>query len=627
MPATKSKVGIPNRQVRPGAPKIHQFMAAPVTPIQHAPAGKMRVFSISVLLSVLVLAVYSPVGRHPFIDYDDYLYIVNNAHVKSGLNWDTFKWSLTATEQSNWHPLTWLSHALDCQLFGLNPAGHHWTNLAFHIVNAVLLFLLLLCVTGATWRSLLVASLFALHPLNVESVAWVAERKNLLSTLFFLLTLGAYGWYVRGLQVGRYLLVTLLFAFGLAAKPMLVTLPFVLLLLDYWPLQRVKNWSGPTSVFPVVQLPLSRVVAEKLPLMAMSLGSCIITIVAQNRAVIPTFALPISVRLRTVPYAYAMYLWKMVWPARLALIYPYPGLKLPLWFPLVDGILLVAITVMAWKLRSRRPYVALGWAWFLGMSVPIIGIVQVGDQVVADRYAYLPLIGLFIIVVWGLADLADHLRLSAAVRTVAVVLIAVSLLLVTRQQISYWRGSVDLWQHALQVTRNNSMAEEFLANDLFVEGRPGEAMVHMRNYANLEPLDPLAHVRVGADYQDHGQFAPAIREYETAIRGTVVLNRRGFPGLTSEMLASTYANLAIIHSKIGQQSQAQNEMNRALSTNPAAIDDMTGQLIQSIAANRTAQGYERLGYIMKLIGHEEDAQQAFSWARRMDPRIVLPPGY
>ena len=627
MPSAKSKVGTPNKQVRPCAPKIHQFVASPVTPLQRTPPGKMRVFSISVLLMVLTLAVYSPVGKHPFIDYDDYLYIVNNTHVKSGLNWETFRWSLTATEQSNWHPLTWLSHALDCQLFGLNPAGHHWTNLAFHILNAVLLFLLLLRVTGATWRSLLVASLFALHPLNVESVAWVAERKNLLSTLFFLLTLGAYGWYVRGLQVWRYLLVTLLFALGLAAKPMLVTLPFVLLLLDYWPLRRVENWSRPTSVFPVVQIPLSRIVVEKLPLMAMSLGSCIITMVAQNQAVIPTLALPISVRLRTVPYAYAMYLWKMVWPARLALIYPYPGLKLPLWIPLVDGILLASITVVAWKLRARRPYVVFGWTWFLGMAVPIIGIVQVGDQVVADRYAYLPLIGLFIIVVWGIADLADRLQLNAAVRTVALVLIALSMLLVTRQQISYWKGSDGLWQHALQVTTNNSMAEEFLANDLFVEGRPVEAMVHMRNYANLEPLDPLAHVRVGADYQDHGQFAPAIREYETAIRGTVVLNRQGFPGLTSEMLASTYANLAIIHSKIGQQSQAQNEMNRALSTNPAAIDDMTSQLIQSIAANRTAQGYERLGYIMKLIGHEEDAQQAFSWARRMDPRIVLPPGY
>jgi hypothetical protein len=588
--------------------------------------GVRKVLAASALLALVTLLLYSPVGQHPFIDYDDYFYVVENAHVKSGLKWDTLTWALTSTEESNWHPVTWLSHALDCQFYGLKPSGHHWTSVVLHAANVVLLFLLLQRVTGTFWRSLAVAGLFALHPLNVESVAWVAERKNVLSTLFFLLALGSYGWYARRPKIPRYLVVALFFVLGLASKPMVITLPFVLLLIDSWPLRRIKGWSEPASAFPTPQQDLSRILLEKLPLLAISVGSAIVTLIAQEQVVVTTVALPVGVRLRTVPYAYATYLWKMLWPAKLAPIYPHPGLTLPIWVVILDAIVLIAVSAEVWRQRRRYPYLAVGWAWFLGTAIPVIGIVQVGDQVVADRYAYVPLIGIFITIAWGATALADRMRVGVPVRVVVGTFLLGAISFATWHQISYWSDSVTLWQHALKVTTTNAMAEGFLANDLLLQDRSHEAMVHMRNYANLEPLDPMAHVRVAADYQDHGQWPLAIKEYEAAIRGTVVLNRRGFPGLTLQMLAVTHANLAVIYSQIGDQRQAQASMNKALATDAPTVDQMMGQLVQALATNRNAQGYLRLGCLLRLVGHEEEAQQAFSWAKRLDPQVVLPPG-
>jgi hypothetical protein len=588
--------------------------------------GARKVLITSALLVVFTLALYSPVGNHPFIDYDDYFYVVENAHVKAGLKWDTLAWAMTSTEESNWHPVTWLSHALDCELYGLNPSGHHWTSVVLHVVNVVLLFLSLQRVTGAFWRSLAVAGLFALHPLNVESVAWVAERKNVLSTLFFLLALCSYGWYARGPKITRYLVVALFFVLGLASKPMVITLPFVLLLIDFWPLRRIKGWSEPASALPTPQQDPSRILLEKLPLLAISVGSAVVTLIAQGQAVVTTRVLPVGVRLRTVPHAYAMYLWKMLWPAKLAPIYPHPGLTLPVWVVIIDATLLTAVSAGIWRLRRRYPYLAVGWAWFLGTAVPVIGIVQVGDQVVADRYAYVPLIGIFIVIAWGATALADRMQVGAPVGVLVGILLLGTISFATWRQISNWSDSITLWQHALKVTTNNAMAEGFLANDLLLQDRPQEAMIHLRNYANLEPLDPLAHVRVAADYQDHGQWPLAIKEYEAAIRGTVVLNRRGFPGLTLQMLAATHANLAVIYSQIGDQRQAQASMTKALATDAPTVDQMMGQLVQSLATNPRALGYLRLGCLLRLVGHEEEAQQAFSWAKRLDPHSVLPPG-
>src|SRR5579863_2391487 len=355
---------------------------AQVSPMQSPPMDvKHRNFVLVVCLclAVATFVVYSRATRNPFLHVDDQNYVTGNPHVQAGLAWQTFTWALTATDAENWHPLTWLSHALDCQLFGLNPAGHHATNILLHALNAVLLFLLLLRATGSQGRSLLVAALFALHPLNVESVAWIAERKNVLSTLFFLLTLAVYGWYARKPEVKRYLAVVALFALGLAAKPMVITLPFVLLLLDYWPLERIRGWNARSMstpkvgkhrqknrvedgaagrAFPVPQFPFARLILEKLPLLALCAGSAVITVVAQRTQAIQSFDIyPFGGRLANAAYSYASYVWKAFWPARLAFLYPYPRDGRPVWLVGIAVIFLLAISVLVWKLRRTRPYV------------------------------------------------------------------------------------------------------------------------------------------------------------------------------------------------------------------------------------------------------------------------------
>ena len=583
------------------------------------------------LLGVSTLLLYSPVGEHPFVNYDDVTYVVQNSHVTAGLTWDTLTWALTATEASNWHPLTWISHALDCQLFGLNPAGHHWMNAAIHSLNAIILFLLLWRATGARWRSLVVAALFGLHPLNVESVAWIAERKNVLSTLFFFLALGAYGWYARKPEIRRYLVVALLFVLGLASKPMVVTLPFVLMLVDYWPLQRIEGWSGLASssssslvAFPVPQARLSRLLLEKLPLLALSAGSAIITMVAQSESVVPGLALPFGVRMETALYAYGMYLWKAIWPAHLALIYPHPGRGLPLWQVFISALLIAIVLAVAWRQRVTRPYLAVGWLWYLGTAVPVIGMVQVGVQAIADRYAYVPLIGVFVAGVWGVVELADRWQVGVAPRVVAAWLILAALAFTTWRQIAYWQSTEDLWTHALQVTNGNSMAEKYLADELFQLGRYQEGMAHLRSYARVEQFDPDAHARVGADFQDHGQLPEAIQEYEKAIRGAATLNALGQPGLMPDTLAMTYANLGLSYAQLGDEAKAQQEMRKALETDAEAVGRMISGLAQYLQQHPAAPGYVRLGLLLQQVGRGTEAQQAYAKARQLDPGLALP---
>jgi tetratricopeptide (TPR) repeat protein len=577
---------------------------------------------LSLLLVLLTIGVYSSVGQHPFIEYDDPDYVTTNAHVKAGLTWETLTWALTSTEASNWHPLTWLSHAADCELFGLNPSGHHWTSLLIHAINVILLFFLLQQVTGTTWESAFVAALFALHPLNVESVAWIAERKNVLSTMFYLLALGAYGWYARKPEARRYVVLAVLFVLGLASKPMVITLPFVLMLLDFWPLQRIENWTKPAPAFPVERASFSRLLLEKLPLLLLSAGSAILTIVAQRESIVQTERLPLEVRLETSLYSYGVYIWKMLWPAHLALIYPHPGRTLAVWKPLLGALLILAASVWAWTQRFRRPYLAVGWLWYLGTAVPIIGIMQVGVQVVADRYAYIPLIGLFVALTWGLSSLADAAGVSMASRSVAAALVLAALALTTWRQVSVWQGTVNLWSHAVEVTSNNSLAEDYLANTLFELGRYQEGMVHLRIYASLEPLDPLAHVKVAADSEDHGQFSDAAREYEKAIKAARVLEEHGSPGMDSRMLAITYANLGVAYIQMGNAAKAADSGRQALSTDPQTVGQMVQDLSQAVAARPTAAGYVRLGMLLQLFGRVPEAQQAFTQAQRLNPAVT-----
>lgn len=574
----------------------------------------------------MTLGVYSRAGSHPFIQFDDQTYVTENDHVKDGLTWNTVKWALTSVDASNWHPLTWLSHAADCQLFGLRPAGHHWMNVGLHVIDVLLLFLLLLRATGAVRASVFVAALFALHPLNVENVAWVAERKTLLSTLFFFLAIGAYGWYTRKPGVGRYVCLAALFLLALASKPMVITLPFVLLLLDFWPLQRIEGWSKPSAIFQVKQFRWPRLLVEKLPLLALCAGSALITLVAQTPSEVLTGILPFEVRLENSLYAYVVYISKMFWPAHLALMYPHPGRTLAWWKPLLGVLVLIVGSVIAWRQRKNRPYIAVGWCWYLGTAVPIIGLVQVGAQAVADRYAYTPLIGLFVIVAWSLFPSADNTQARVRWNDVVAVLVLSALALTAWRQLGHWTSTTDLWAHAVQVTENNGIAENYLANALFADGRYQEGVVHLKNYGQLVPLDAGVHARLGAILQDHGQLSEAVAEYQNSIDAQRVLQAYGpAPPGTSNMLALNFANMGVIYAQLGDGPKAHQLFRKGLETDEDAVVRMISQLASVVVANPSANGYLRLGILLELADQHSQAAEAFARARQLDPAAIPPP--
>jgi len=418
MPAKAKQVDpVPSE---PGGASSEPMFAAP---------GK-RACVLSLLLAVFTVAVYNQAPHFSFVNYDDDRYVTENPHVLSGLTWETVKWALTATTEANWHPLTWMSHALDCQWFGLNPAGHHLTSIGLHVLSSVLLFLLLWRATRRMGLSFFVAAVFALHPVNVESVAWVSERKNVLSTMFFLPTLGTYGWYAQKPDWKRYLALAGIFICSLASKPMVVTLPLVLLLLDYWPLRRIEgqemSGANEPGALAVQKTSLGMLLIEKLPLLALSVMSALITMRAQRAGGALAASFPLGVRVKNALYCYLLYSWKAIWPAKLAPLYPHPGYSLPTWKAAIALLFLAAISALVVKFRSRR-YLAVGWLWFLATLIPVIGIVQAGNQGMADRYAYIPLIGLFVMIAWGIADASDGLHLVWRVIPAVFVLLALSI--------------------------------------------------------------------------------------------------------------------------------------------------------------------------------------------------------
>lgn len=583
------------------------------------------------LLAAFTLAIYNPVTHHPFVNYDDDRYVTENAHVRQGLTASTFAWALTSTEQANWHPLTWMSHALDFSLFRQNPAGHHFTSVLLHCVNVVLLFLLLIWATGRFWPSLFVAALFAVHPLNVESVAWVAERKNVLCTTFFFLTLWAYGWYSRKPSWKRYLTVCAPFAAGIASKPMVITLPFVLLLLDYWPLSRMARADADDSRAPVFTW--SELVLEKLPLLVLSVASAIITVKAQQAggAVRTTTEFSFGVRIANAIYAYAMYLWKMVWPARLAPLYPHPGNTIAWWQVAVAGLVLIAITAVVFRFRQRG-YLLTGWQWFLGTLVPVIGLVQVGDAAMADRYAYIPLIGVFVMVSFGVADWArqdwaeKRKRGSAPAIAGAVVLIALAA--ATHRQIGYWQSNVDLWSHALAVTQNNFIAEDNLGGALILEGKEEEAHPHFESAARINPRDPMSRSNLGTYFQTHNQLREAVAQYEAAVALT------SDPGL----LAQTYTNLGAAQRALGEDGEARRNFDQSLRLNPNQFNAWLGlgllarkqrkneeavsDLSRSIELQPTAEACLELGRTFAQDGRIADARNAYRQALQIDPGLT-----
>ena len=509
---------------------------------------------LSLLLVIATVTLYYPVQTHPFINYDDRDYVYENPQVQAGITWPTIKWAFTTSAAGNWHPLTWISHALDYQFFGLDPSGHHDVNVFFHAVNVVLLFLLLLRATGYAGRSFMVAALFALHPINVETVAWIAERKNILSMMFFLLALGAYRWYASRPRVDRYLLVALLFALGLMAKPQIITLPCVLLLWDYWPLQRMFRSKRDSKNQPAAPIPARSflwLIVEKLPLFALVAASAIVTLKVQRTT---RLWFPRLLRIGNGILSYGRYIRKAVWPTDLALMYPHPGELLKWWSVVLSGVVLLAITVLVIVGRRHR-YLVVGWLWFLGTLVPMLGLVQVGLQAMADRYAYASFIGLFIMICWGAADMGERLHFPRVVLPSVSIAALLALTVLARQQINYWQTDVDVWTHALQVTTGNWIAESQLGTALAIDGRVEEAIPHFHNALALEPYDPDANMGIAIYELRHQNYREAIVYYQRV----VTVNRAPRIGI----IANAWLGMAKAYAALGDNQKAQECLQNA----------------------------------------------------------------
>jgi protein O-mannosyl-transferase len=512
---------------------------------------------VTLVLVAATLSLYEPSLRSNFVNYDDPAYVVDNVHVHQGLSRSNLAWAFTTTTLANWHPLTWISYMADARLLGLKPAGYHLDNVLWHVLNVVLLFLLLRAASGYIGRSAVVAALFALCPLNVESVAWIAERKSLLCTAFLFLALLAYGWYAHKPSIGRYLMVALLFAFSLMAKPMAVTLPFALLLLDYWPLKRLGLSGANAFERPASSARSLKLVAEKIPLLLLSLASAFITLYAQRRggAVASPRFLPVSFRIENAAVSYVAYMWKAVWPSHLAVFYPENPLAT--WKVAVAAILLLAITAAVWRYREKR-YLLTGWLWFLGTLVPMIGIIQVGRQAMADRYAYVPLLGLFVMVVWLAAELIARINLSRTIALAGTLAILSGYAWASHRQIGYWRDSYSLFSHAVEVTTGNGVAEDNLGVALESEmNRPDLALEHYAAAVQAMPDLSSARYDYATSLQRYNRLDEAAREYEIVLASTsnaaeaarahnnlglILLSRNQLPAAFAEFNASVQIN-------------------------------------------------------------------------------------
>ncbi len=458
--------------------------------------GWRIIVSVYLFLVAITLAVFGQTIRYDFVNFDDDLYVYNSPAIKAGLTVKGITFAFISQHAGNWHPLTTVSHMLDCQLYGLNAGWHHATNVFLHIIAVLLLFQVLRKTTDAPWKSAVVAALFAVHPLHVESVAWVSERKDVLSAVFFFLTLGAYVHYAQSRSIMRYLLVTVLFVAGLMAKSMLVTAPVVLILLDYWPLNRIRGQQAD------VGRPLLELVIEKIPLFVLSVGACVITFVLQKRATGAIPPLPLLWRLENALASYVIYIWKTLWPTRLGVFYPHPNNTLSIGQVIFAVALLVAVTAAAAIFRSQRPYLLTGWFWYVVMLFPVIGVIQVGEQGHADRYTYLPSIGLFLAAVWFTADIAkvrrsqSRLVVATAITTVLLPVLAWTAFV----QTSYWRNSRTLWNHALAVTSDNDVAHNNLGYLCAERGELDEAISHFESAAKIRSGKTNPHYDAGSAF-------------------------------------------------------------------------------------------------------------------------------
>ncbi len=610
---------------------------------------KKQIPLIYLLLTAAAIIAFWQVNQCDFINYDDPVYVTENIHIRHGITIQAIRWAFTTGHAANWHPVTWMSHMLDVQLFGLKPRWHHLTNLLFHIANTLLLFFIFHRMTKAPWKSAFVAALFALHPLHVESVAWVAERKDVLSTFFWMLTMGAYIHYVEhqtkdGRQrsedgekwtgilrfpfsVFRYLAVFIFFALGLMAKPMLVTLPFVLLLLDYWPLQRFEPKKSAQEFRTRVVGPLSAnkrkgkssrnrtpgsgpgravqamvkeekpadheyqwalvrpLLLEKIPLFALAALSCIVTFIVQKKggAVGSIEAFPPGVRIANAFVSYIIYIGKTIWPNNLAVFYPHPGLR-PLWQVLGAVLLLSAVTFAVIRTAKRFPYLAMGWLWFAGTLVPVIGIVQVGGQAMADRYTYVPLIGLFVMAAWGIPELLKKWRYRKEALFALSALILPCLLIVTWTQVGYWRNSIALYDHALKVTNRNDTIYENRGDANYRLGNLKQAIEDYDRAIEINPKYPGTYNNRGAAYAKLGDHRQAISDYDRAIE----INPKH---------AGAFSNRGAAYVELGNHRQAISDYDRAIEINPEYAD----------AYNNRGAAYGKLGNHRQAISDYDRA--------------------
>ena len=586
-----------------------------------APQNHTLLFSL--LLAASVLLCYSPAAHNGFLNYDDNTYITNNPHVRAGLTRVTVKWAFTTYDAANYHPLTWLSHALDCQLFGLNAAAHHEVSVLLHAANAVLLFLLLLHATGFAWRSLFVAALFALHPINVESVAWAAERKNVLSMLFLLLALHSYIWYTRRPRADRYALIVFFFTLALLSKPQVITFPFLLLLFDYWPLRRIGATQADPHIAVAVSTPLaskrsvSWLVIEKIPFLVLAAASAFITMKAQKAGgAMQTLTLysPL-LRCETAVIAYVRYLGKAFWPTNLVALYPHPTKLYPAWQVAASIALLTLVTVLVVIGRKRR-YLAVGWFWFLGSLVPMVGLVQVGSQAMADRYAYIPLIGLFVMITWLAADWSTDSRAAhnssrwwLAVPAIASLLALGAL---TYHQIGYWHDTQSFWERTIALTENNYVAHDSLGDYLAEHDRMEEAAAHFRAALAIRPDDLPANLNLGTYEHSHGNLRAAIERYQ------VVAFYAADPGLR----ANAFGNLGSAYRSLGDLARAKQCFEESIKVQPdhpmplaliglGLIAQKNGDFAEAVRDYSRAMAIEPtdVGYLLLADALEDEGQK------------------
>jgi protein O-mannosyl-transferase len=592
---------------------------------------KRRSLLINFILIVMIAIVYVQVGTFEFVDFDDHLYVTENSYVQRGLTKEGFIWAFNTHHAGNWHPLTWLSHMMDAELYGLNPAGHHYTNVAFHIANTLILFFILFRMTGALWKSAVVAALFAIHPLHVESVAWVSERKDVLSTFFGLLTIIAYDRYVKTLDLKYYLLVIIFLIIGLMCKPMLVSFPFVLLLLDFWPLKRIQfknnyhlqpersTYYGFKGIFPLI--------VEKIPLFILSVISCVLTFIVQKNggAVVPLEALPLKTRIANALISYVSYALKAIWPDKLAYYYPYSINTFSVWQICGAALLITSVILGAIYLSRQYPYTLVGLFWYLGTLVPVIGLVQVTNQAMADRYTYIPLIGLFIVVVWGISDIIKKWQYRKIILIVSTVVILSALTTRAFFQARHWKNSIALFENAVKVTEHNYHALNNLATALANKGKYDKAFLYLNQSLKMNPKRKDVRMNLANILFLKGKPDKALSQYREVLQ-------------TDTKNADAYYNIACVLSSQKKYNEAVLYYKETLKIDPEYLKAhynlgniyfSQGKTTEAFMHYAEAikikpdyvQAYNKLGLILLRQGKFNEARGLFSKALEIDPKF------